>query len=91
MNGGLATNFPDWVWRLVAAVDEYEDQHGHPTDGFSCLGSVMEHVPVEVRTAARLAKLWTWQAETLRKAEERQKARDDAALAGPPPPWVSEP
>lgn len=92
MNGGLATNFPDWVWRLVAAVDGYEDVHGHAErDGAHCFDSVMDLVPVEVRTAARLAKLWAEQAERVRQAEAVEAARDAAGQDGPPPPWVSEP
>lgn len=48
-----ASPHPSWLLTLVAAVQEYEDVHGHPNDGWECLDAAMKGVPPEVIAEAR--------------------------------------
>lgn len=47
------TDQPAWLLNLVEAVADYEDQHGHPDDGWTCLAKALEKVPETVCAEAR--------------------------------------
>lgn len=49
-------NLPAWIWDVLADIDQYEDEHGHPEDGFRCLANTLERVPKDVRLAAQAIK-----------------------------------
>ncbi len=44
---------PNWLLNIVGAVEDYEDKHGHPTDGWDCLRAALLPVPENVRAMAR--------------------------------------
>lgn len=45
-------DLPLWVFRFVAAVDRFEDEHSPGP----CLAGALEEVPAEVRLAAQVGK-----------------------------------
>lgn len=57
----MSTNLPEWVWRLLEALDEYEDEHpvlyrenarGDFVKAVCPYGSgVLNHIPDDVRPA----------------------------------------
>jgi hypothetical protein len=46
-------DLPEWVWALVGAALEYEDQHA---GGGLCLGKEMDAVPKDVQLAAKVLR-----------------------------------
>lgn len=43
---------PSWLLAIVAALEDYESKHGHPQDGWHCLGGPLAAVPAAVRAQA---------------------------------------
>lgn len=43
---------PGWLLAVVAALEDYEAQHGHPDDDWTCLGAALARVPEDVRIMA---------------------------------------
>lgn len=43
---------PNWLYDLIAAVEQYEDVHEHVKEGGRCLQDVLDRVPDELRLAA---------------------------------------
>jgi hypothetical protein len=43
---------PGWILAVVAALEEYESNHGHPDDDWTCLAAALARVPQDVRTMA---------------------------------------
>jgi len=43
---------PNWVYDLINAVAQYEEEHGHRNDGWPCLSAALAAVPAEYRHKA---------------------------------------
>jgi hypothetical protein len=40
---------PEWVFDLLIKLGQYEDQHGHPSDDWTCFAASIEAIPLGVR------------------------------------------
>lgn len=43
---------PEWVYRIIDGLGEYEDLHPSPRDGGECLANLWELAPKEVQREA---------------------------------------
>lgn len=45
-------SLPDWVLTVIVELEEHEQTHGHPDDGWHCLAGTLEKIPAEMRVYA---------------------------------------
>ncbi|WTW93651.1 hypothetical protein OG216_09795 [Streptomycetaceae bacterium NBC_01309] len=77
----MTTALPNWVIDLVADLETYEFEHGHPDDGHICLNQTLKRVPDEIRSQAKAVRAYL--AQQQRAALESHVAANlDDVLGG---------